>query len=47
MKELGNTLEADPKKSRTPNKTAVDLGINYTRFDGNVVLMSRIVVSYV
>ncbi|CAM0137869.1 unnamed protein product [Umbelopsis sp. WA50703] len=33
MKELGKALEADPKKSRMPNKTAVDLGIQYTRFD--------------
>jgi hypothetical protein len=41
MKELGKALEADPKKSRMPNKTAVDLGIQYTRFDGNLKLITR------
>jgi hypothetical protein len=34
MKELSQRMEADPKQSRKLNKTAVELGIQYTRFDG-------------
>lgn len=34
MKELSEQMDADPKRSRKPNKTAVELGIQYTRFDG-------------
>ncbi|KAH8548948.1 hypothetical protein BGW37DRAFT_429996 [Umbelopsis sp. PMI_123] len=33
MKELSQRMEADPKQSRKLNKTAVELGIQYTRFD--------------
>jgi len=34
MKELSERMEADPKRSRKLNKTAIELGIQYTRFDG-------------
>ncbi|KAI9280942.1 hypothetical protein BC943DRAFT_344353 [Umbelopsis sp. AD052] len=33
MKELSERMEADPKRSRNLNKTAIELGIQYTRFD--------------
>jgi hypothetical protein len=36
MKELSEQMDADPKRSRTTNKTAVELGIQYTRFDGEL-----------
>jgi len=33
MKDLSEKMEADPKRKQTTNQTAVDLGIQYTRFD--------------
>lgn len=36
MKDLSEKMEADPKRKQTTNQTAVDLGIQYTRFDGNI-----------
>jgi paired amphipathic helix protein Sin3a len=42
MKELSEQMEADPKRSRKLNKTAIELGIQYTRFDGKSPAQPRL-----